>query len=90
LRFHGQSTIDLKFVENYYSNNVEHLGEPAKTNSKKITTTIFEVIIFTRVDLMWNNFKMNKIPFQCNISLRNVLFPDYEIPIKLKKSQIIR
>jgi hypothetical protein len=40
---------------------------------------------------MWNNSKihfllfLSKIPFQCDISLRNVLFPDYEIPIKLKK-----
>jgi hypothetical protein len=38
--------------------------------NKKITTTIFEVIFFTRDDLMWNNFKIDfllylkKITFQ--------------------------
>jgi hypothetical protein len=40
---------------------------------------------------MWNNSKidfllfLNKITFQCDISLRNVLFPEHEIPIDLKK-----
>jgi hypothetical protein len=40
---------------------------------------------------MWNKSKIdfllffNKITFQCNISVRNELFPDYEIPIKLQK-----
>jgi hypothetical protein len=48
-------------------------------------------LFFKRVDLIWNNSKidfllfLNIIAFQCNISLRNVIFPDYEIPIKLKK-----
>jgi hypothetical protein len=48
-------------------------------------------MFLTRGDLMWNNSKidfllfLNKITFQCDISLRNVLFSDYEISIKLKK-----
>jgi hypothetical protein len=45
-----------------------------KKNLKKyenITTTIVEVIFFTRVDLMWNNFSCNQSSFTICESWKN-------------------
>jgi hypothetical protein len=56
-----------------------------KQKNKKIRKN-YDNFFFTRVDLMWNNSKIDFLLFlnKCDISPRNVLFSEYEIPIKLK------
>jgi hypothetical protein len=54
--------IDLKFVGNYYANNVEHLGEPAKENMHSPGRPVFAMFdTYLRLQMMRYNFLQSGI-----------------------------
>jgi hypothetical protein len=63
-----------------YSQIISYIVHIKSSRVKNITSKIVVVIFFVFFFIF-----LIKIPFYCDTALRNVLFPDYEIPIKLKK-----